>query len=100
MLKAMLSQPMRGLSDEAIKATKEKAVEKLQSLGYEVVNTLFEDFPNGEEKHIPIAFLSKSIYSMSMVDAVYFCKGWEEARGCVIEHEVAAAYGVEIIEEE
>jgi hypothetical protein len=28
------------------------------------------------------------------------CKGWGNARGCKIEHEVAKAYGVDIIYEE
>ena len=30
---------------------------------------------------------------MSECDTVYFCKGWENARGCKIEHEVAKSYG-------
>ena len=30
----------------------------------------------------------------------FFCKGWESARGCKIEHEAAVAYGLDIIEEE
>ena len=30
---------------------------------------------------------------MSKCNAVYFCKGWENARGCRIEHETAKAYG-------
>lgn len=32
--------------------------------------------------------------------ATYFCKGWESARGCKLEHAVAEAYGVKIIYEE
>ena len=47
----------------------------------------------------PLHFLSASIEVMSKCHAVYFCKGWENARGCKIEHEVAKAYGLEIIYE-
>ena len=37
---------------------------------------------------------------MSRCNAVYFCKGWENARGCKIEHDAAVAYGLKIIYEE
>lgn len=36
----------------------------------------------------------------SLCHAAYFCKGWENARGCRIEHDAAKAYGLEIIYEE
>lgn len=32
-------------------------------------------------------------------DVVYFAKGWENARGCRIEHTVAKEYGLKIMEE-
>lgn len=104
--KAMLSQPMRGLSDEEIVATRDRAIKYLESHGYEVVNTLFTDewYSKGamEEhgvKQIPVCFLAKSIDNMSKCDTVFFCNGWENARGCVIEHEVAEKYGLTIIHE-
>ena len=37
---------------------------------------------------------------MSLCHAAYFCKGWEKARGCRIEHEAATAYGLTILYEE
>ncbi len=37
---------------------------------------------------------------MSLCHAAYFCKGWESARGCRIEHATAQAYGLDIIYEE
>lgn len=40
-MKAMLSQPMAGKTDEEIIATREKAIETLKNRGYEIVNTLF-----------------------------------------------------------
>ena len=42
-MKAMLSQPMAGKSEEEIKATREKAIAVLEEKGYEIVNTLFTD---------------------------------------------------------
>lgn len=105
--KAMLSQPMAEKSDEEIRATRERAIDALESAGYEVVNTLFTDEWYSRENmkkrgvvQIPLCFLAKSIEKMSLCHAVYFCKGWEKARGCRIEHEIAKAYGLEIIYEE
>ena len=105
--KAMLSQPMAGKSDEEFVATREKAVSFLECAGYEVVNTLFTDEwysrENMEKRgvvQIPLCFLVKSLENMSLCHAAYFCKGWENARGCRIEHDAAKAYGLEIIYEE
>ena len=105
--KAMLSQPMAGKSDAEIVATREKAIRELESRGHEIVNTLFTDEWYSQENmkkrgvvRIPLCFLAKSLENMSLCHAAYFCKGWEKARGCRIEHEIAKAYGLEIIYEE
>ncbi len=107
MKKAMLSQPMAGKSDDEIIATRERAIKALEARGYEIVNTLFTDEwysnENMEKRgvvQIPLCFLAKSLENMSLCHAVYFCKGWEQARGCKIEHDAAVAYGLEIICEE
>lgn len=107
MKKAMLSQPMAGKTDEEIVATREKAIKVLEEKGYEVVNTLFTDewYSNESMKErgvvqIPLCFLAKSLENMSLCHAAYFCKGWENARGCKIEHDAAVAYGLDIIYEE
>ena len=39
-MKAMLSQPMAGKTQEEIVATREKAIAALKEQGYEIVNTL------------------------------------------------------------
>ena len=105
-MKAMLSHPMAGLTDEEIIATRERAIADLTSRGYEIVNTLFTDEWYSKEKmeergvvQIPLCFLAKSLDNMSRCHAAYFCKGWENARGCRIEHEAAKAYGLDIIYE-
>ena len=107
MKKAMLSQPMAGKTNEEIVATREKAIRVLKEKGYEIVNTLFTDEWYSKEKtaergvvQIPLCFLAKSLDNMSRCHAAYFCKGWENARGCRIEHEAAVAYGLEIFYEE
>lgn len=105
-MKAMLSQPMAGKTDEEIIDTRNRAIEKLESMGYEVVNTLFTDDWYSKEQmeergvvQIPLCFLAKSLENMSLCHAAYFCKGWENARGCRIEHEAVVAYGLDVIYE-
>lgn len=105
--KAMISQPMAGKTDEEIIAVREKAVKALEEKGYEVVNTLFTDeWYQNESLNVPeivqrpLFFLAKSLEQMSLCHMVCFCKGWEKARGCAIEHEAAKRYGLEIIYEE
>ncbi len=105
--KAMLSQPMNGKTDAEIVVTREKAVAALEKRGYEIINTLFTDEWYSREAmtargvvQVPLCFLAKSLENMSLCHAAYFCKGWENARGCRIEHEAAKAYGLEIIYEE
>lgn len=106
MEKAMLSQPMAGKTEEEIIATRERAIAALEAQGYEIVNTLFTDDWYSQENmkergvvQIPLCFLAKSLENMSLCHVAYFCKGWEQARGCRIEHEAAKAYGMEVIYE-
>jgi len=106
-MKVMLSQPMAGKTDEEIIATRDKAVKTLTEKGYEVVNTLFTDEWYSKENmekrgvvQVPLCFLAKSLENMSLCHAAYFCKGWEQARGCRIEHDAAIAYGLQILYEE
>lgn len=37
---------------------------------------------------------------MSEADIVFFCNGWQTARGCQIEHDCALEYGIDTMYEE
>lgn len=41
--------------------------------------------------------LAESLKKMKKCHAAYFCKGWEKARGCMLEHAAAVDYGLKII---
>lgn len=106
MKKAMFSQPMAGKTQEEIVSAREAAIKQLESMGYEIVNTLFTDEWYSKESmqkrgvvQIPLCFLAKSLENMSLCHAAYFAKGWENARGCRIEHDAAVAYGLEVLYE-
>lgn len=107
MMKAMLSQPMAGKTEQEIKETRERAIAALRTKGFDIINTLFTDAwykPESMKERgvvqIPLCFLAKSLENMSLCHAAYFCKGWEQARGCRLEHDAAKAYGLEVMYEE
>lgn len=105
--KAMISQPMAGMTDEEIAEARDKARAKLREMGYEFVNTLSTDEWYSEAAmkergvvQVPLCYLAKSLENMSLCHAAYFCKGWENARGCRIERDAAIAYGLEVLYED
>ena len=68
-MKAMLSQPMVGKTEEEILETRSNAIAVLRDRGYEIVNTLFTDEWYSQEKmvehgvvQIPLYFLSLNHY--------------------------------------
>ena len=88
-MKVMISQPMKGKSEEQIRKEREDLIKELEAQGHEVVDTIF-DF--GPEKN-SIHYLAKSIETMANVDCVVFMQGWNQARGCRIEYQIALEYG-------
>lgn len=97
--KLFISQPMAGLSDDAILAKREKISDIFEKKGYEIINTFFEEEPGSEIVTYPLYYLGKSISSMAEADVAIFCKGYENARGCRMEHAIAKEYGLTIIYE-
>lgn len=92
-MKVMISQPMRDRTEKQIIDERKKVVDKLESLGWKVVDTLFKDDPE-KKCNVPVYYLAKSIDAISKVDAVLFMNGWEKARGCKIEHEICLQYNI------
>lgn len=106
-MKAMISQPMAGMDESEISATRERAIKILEKMGYEVINTMFTDEWYSDKsmqdrgvKQKPLCFLAKSLENMALCDVAFFCDGWDETRGCRIEHEAAKQYGLTILYED
>lgn len=96
-MKIMISQPMRGKTNEQIIKERSELIFELENKGYEVLDTVFDIAPkDGDEA---IFYLSESIKYLAKADAVFFMKGWEKARGCKIEHEVAVEYDKQVFYE-
>lgn len=106
-MKVMISQPMTGLSDEEVIAVRNRAKEKLLDAGYvHIMNGFWCNDASIEDQmhkngvlHTGISYLGKALEILSKCDAVYFCKGWENSKGCRIEHETAVLYGLTILHE-
>lgn len=69
-MKALISQPTAGKSNEQIKEERANIIERLNMLGCEVTDTVSE------------------------VDVMLFMNGWEKARGCRIEHDICLKYDI------
>ena len=98
-MKAFISQPMKDKTDEEIKEGRNKAIQSLiEKYGddIEIIDSFFEGAPHDAK---PLWFLSKNLELLSGADVAYFCKGWNEARGCKIENMCAIEYGIETIED-
>lgn len=97
MKRIFISQPMNGKTDDEIKLERQKIVDacvREYSNDIEIIDSFFEGSPHDVK---PAWFLGKSIELLSTADAVYFADGWNNARGCRIEHQVAVDYGIKII---
>lgn len=90
-MKLMISQPMKNKTYEQIKKEREFIVKNLEEKGHEVVDTVFDDFST--KKATPLHYLAKSIEYLAEVDGVVFMPGWNQARGCTIEYQIASQYG-------
>lgn len=99
MTKFFISQPMNGKTDDEIKAERRKCEAWLDKAfgGCEFVNSfIIEDPPKG--CNIPAWYLGESIKALAKADVLALWGDWRNARGCLLEREVAIQYGIPIIE--
>ena len=95
MKKVFVSMPMRGKGKEEIVKERERLLALVaDTLGEEV--ELVESYL-GEGDYKPLECLGESLKRMASADLVVFGRGWEDARGCRIEHTCAMEYGVPIL---
>ena len=98
MKKLFISQPMRDKSDEEILREREEAIKKAKEVCGEEVEVIDSFFQSAQANARPLWFLGKSLELLSTADIAYFAPGWEDARGCKIEHLCAVEYGLDRIE--
>lgn len=88
-MKIMISQPMNGKTEKQIEDERKYLIQELEQEGHEVIDTIIRDF---DCRKSPIGYLARSIEFLDQADAIVFMKGWEKARGCKIEHQIAVEY--------
>lgn len=93
-MKAFISQPMKGKTYEQIENERKAIIKKLDAMGYETIDTILTQEPP-ETVNKALYYLGKSIEFLAEADLVVFFPGWENARGCKIEHDAAVAYNKE-----
>lgn len=97
-MKVFLSHPMHGLTEEQIMSIRDSAYYYLRSVygNIEIIDNLhMYEAPKNSGR---LWHLGRSIQQMEEADAIYFSEGWEYARGCLIERQVAEKYGLRILE--
>lgn len=98
MKKVFVSQPMKGKTDEEILEERNEAVAAAKKKLKDEVELIDSFFCGAPADAKPAWYLGEAIKMLSTADIVFFAKGWEDARGCKIEHRVALEYGIPIIE--
>lgn len=98
MKKLFISQPMNGKTDEEIKAERDAIIRCVtERFGtVEAIDSFFEGAPHDAR---PLWFLGKSFELLSTADYAYFAEGWQNYRGCKMEHEACVQYGIDIVRE-
>ena len=103
MTKIFISQPMNGKTNEEIEDERNYTISILTSRfakeneRIEIIDSFFKDAPHDSK---PLWYLGESIKLISEADVVFFCNGWQTARGCQIEHDCALEYGIDTMYEE
>ena len=103
MTKIFISQPMNGKTTEEIENERKHIINRLtlqfarENEHIEIIDSFFKDAPHNAK---PLWYLGESIKLMSEADIVFFCDGWQTARGCQIEHDCALEYDIDTMYEE
>lgn len=100
MKKIFISQPMRDKTDEEIKAERAEIVNHVTKLfgEVEVIDSFIEENAP-DNANAGLWYLGKSLELLPTADCAYFAEGWQNYRGCKIEHECAVQYGIDIVGE-
>ncbi len=101
---AVISQPMKGVDPDKVTSQREKAEAAVQAAGYEPIDTIYEeDFKydvNSDNVVNPALWhMGLALMRLSKAHVIYMCAGWETTRGCLMEHQAAVAFGVDIMYE-
>ena len=96
-MNVFISQPMNGKKTEEIEWEREQLVKELKRyLGEDI--KILDIFSHFAEDVPSLVYLGRSLEVLAKADLAVFMDGWENARGCRIEHQAAKDYGIPTLE--
>lgn len=101
---AVISQPMKGIDPDKVKLQREKAETAVRAAGYEPIDTVYEedfkyDVDSDNIINPALWHMGLALMRLSKAHVIYMCDRWETTRGCLMEHQAAVAFGVDIMYE-
>lgn len=99
-MKVFISQPMKNLTTEQIIFNRKQTIKQLEDAGYKIVDSILSNNLYNT-KISSLSYLAESLHIIAKeADVVYFMKGWEEVRGCRVEHICCKEYEIPTLYEE
>ena len=101
-MKVFISQPMKGIAQEKIDKRREEIIQAINNRylneNIEFIYSIITEYPNEDIESVPVWYLGKSVEKLSQATLAYFDEGWEDTRGCVIEHMICEKYKIKTID--
>lgn len=98
MKKLFISQPMRGKTNEEIIKERKVLIADVYMKAHENLAVIDSFFENAPTDATPLWYLGESLKLLGTADFAVFAPGWQNYRGCRIEHDAAVQYGIPIVE--
>lgn len=92
--KIYISLPITGLDKDTVISKANDRKKLISFKGYEPV-TPFDVSPDSNASYAE--HMGRDIQALLECDAVYFCLGWQDSKGCQAEYEVAKIYGKQMV---
>ena len=89
---------MRGKTNEEIIKERKVLIADVYMKTQENLAVIDSFFENAPTDATPLWYLGESLKLMGTADFVVFAPGWQDYRGCRIEHDAATQYGIPIVE--
>lgn len=99
-MKVFISQPMSGKTDDEILAEKLIISDEIwkEWPDAEIIDSFIIESAPEKWNDPGRYYILKSLQLLAEADLVVFCQGWEQYRGCRVEHYFAENYGISILE--
>lgn len=87
-----------GKTDEEILKERKVLIADVYMKTHEEIEVIESFFESAPANATPLWYLGESLKLLGTADFAVFAPGWQDYRGCRIEHDAAVAYGIPIAE--